>query len=122
MITQDWAQKFAREWIEAWNTHDLERVLSHYTDDFEMSSQFIAELTGEVSGTLKAKTQVGAYWRTALERFPDLTFELLDVFTGVNSVTIYYRAGLSTVLVKLATEVFFIGQDGKVFKAVAHYN
>ena len=122
MITQDWAQKFAQEWIEAWNARDLGRVLSHYTDDFEMSSQFIAELTGEVSGTLKAKTQVGAYWQTALERFPDLTFELLEGFTGVNSITIYYRAGLSTVLGKLATEVFFIGQDGKAFKAVAHYN
>ena len=56
MITKDWAQKFAREWVEAWNAHDLERVLSHYTHDFEMSSPFIAEFAGELSGTLKGKT------------------------------------------------------------------
>jgi ketosteroid isomerase-like protein len=32
-ITKEWAESFAVEWIEAWNGHDLPRVLSHYTDD-----------------------------------------------------------------------------------------
>jgi hypothetical protein len=118
MVTRDRALKFAREWIEAWNAHDLEAVLSHYTDDFEMSSPFIAAFAGESSGTLKGKTQVGAYWHTALTRIPDLRFELLEVFTCVNSITIYYKA----VLGKLATEVFFLNQDGKAYKALAHYN
>jgi hypothetical protein len=118
MVTRDRALKFAQEWIAAWNAHDLERVLSHYTDDFEMSSPFIAALSGEPSGTLKGKTQVGAYWQDALKRIPDLRFELLDVFTCVNSITIYYKA----VLGKLATEVLFLNQDGKAYKALAHYN
>jgi hypothetical protein len=118
MITKDRAKEFAREWVEAWNAHDIDRVLSHYTDDFEMSSPFIAGFAGESSGTLKGKPQVGAYWRTALERIPDLRFELLDVFTCVNSITIYYKA----VLGKLATEVLFLNQDGKAYKALAHYN
>jgi hypothetical protein len=118
MLTRDRALKFAQEWIEAWNAHDLEGVLSHYTDDFEMSSPFIAAFTGEPSGTLKGKTQVGAYWKKALERIPDLRFELLEVFTCVSSITIHYRA----VLGKLATEVFFLDQDGKVYRALAHYN
>lgn len=83
-----------------------------------MSSPFIAAFAGEPSGTLKGKAQVAAYWRAALERIPDLHFELLEVFIGVDSITIYYKA----VLGKLATEVLFIGQDGKVCKALAHYN
>jgi hypothetical protein len=45
-------------------------------------------------------------------RIPDLRFELLGVFTCVNSVTIYYRA----VLGKFATEVFFLNEDGKAYK------
>lgn len=118
MVTRDRALKFAQEWIESWNAHDLEGVLSHYTDDFEMSSPFIAAFAGESSGTLKGKTQVRAYWHTALTRIPDLRFELLEVFTCVNSITIYYNA----VLGKLATEVFFVNQDGKAYKALAHYN
>jgi hypothetical protein len=83
-----------------------------------MSSPFIAVFARESSGTLKGKPQVEAYWRTALESIPDLRFELLEVFTCVNSVTIYYKA----VLGKLATEVLFLNQDGKAYKALAHYN
>jgi hypothetical protein len=67
---------------------------------------------------LKGKTQVRTYWQKALERVPDLRFELLEVFTCVSSITIYYRS----VLGKLATEVFFLDQDGKVYRALAHYN
>ena len=118
MVTRDAALKFAREWIEAWNAHDLEGVLTHYTDDFEMSSPFIAAFTGEPSGSLKGKARVGAYWQNALECVPDLRFELLEVFTCVDSITIYYKA----VLGKLATEVFFLNQDGKAYRALAHYN
>ena len=118
MIARDRAQQFAQEWIEAWNAHDVDRVLSHYTDDFEMTSPFIAAFAGEPSGTLKGKRDVGAYWRTALARVPDLRFELLEVFTCVNSITIHYKA----VLGKRATEVLFLDQHGKAYKALAHYN
>lgn len=24
------AQKFAQEWVDAWNSHDLDRIMSHY--------------------------------------------------------------------------------------------
>ncbi|MDD4913064.1 MAG: nuclear transport factor 2 family protein [Sideroxydans sp.] len=118
MITKEWAQHFAIDWVDSWNTHDLDRVLSHYTDDFEMSSPFIVAFSGEASGTLKGKAQVGAYWRAALQRIPDLHFELIQVFVCVNSITIYYKA----VLGKLATEVFIFNPDGKAFKALAHYD
>jgi ketosteroid isomerase-like protein len=35
MLTQTTAEAFASEWIEAWNSHDLDRILAHYSDDFE---------------------------------------------------------------------------------------
>ena len=60
----------------------MEAVLSHYTDDFEMSSPFITRLTGEPSGTLRGRQAVGEYWRTALQRIPDLHFRVTDVFVG----------------------------------------
>ena len=118
MITHEHAHNFALDWIEAWNSHDLERVLAHYTDDFEMSSPLIASFTSDNSGTLRGKERVAAYWRAALERMPDLQFELISVFTGVDSLTIYYRS----VLEKLATEVFFLDDSGKAYKVCAHYD
>jgi ketosteroid isomerase-like protein len=66
MFSRDFADHFAAEWIEAWNNHDLNKILSHYSEDFEMSSPYIAQIAGEASGTLKGKVAVSAYWAKAL--------------------------------------------------------
>lgn len=116
-MTNDFARRFAAGWIEAWNNHDLDKILSHYADDFEMSSPYISQIAGEPSGMLKGKDQVGTYWSQALQRMPDLHFELLNVLTGVNSLTLYYQGVRG-----LAAEVLHFDEAGKVFKAFAHYS
>ena len=69
-----YAEHFAKEWIAAWNSHDLDRILGHYEDDFEMSSPVISSLAGEPSGKLRGKAAVGAYWAKALKEVPNLHF------------------------------------------------
>jgi hypothetical protein len=116
-VDKSFTERFAAEWIESWNARDLNRVLSHYADDFEMSSPVIIQVAGESSGILKGKAAVGAYWKKALELNPDLKFELLSVLTGVSSVTIYYKGARG----RLAAEVFHFSPDQKVTRAFAHY-
>lgn len=111
------AKILAQSWVAAWNAHDLPRILSHYTDDFEMTSPYIVQITGEANGTLRGKAAVGAYWGRALEKFPDLHFESLHVLHSSNSVTLVYQSNRSG----LAAEVFFVNAEGKIHKAVAHY-
>ena len=115
-MEKGYAERFAREWIAAWNAHDLDRILSHYEDDFEMSSPVIRVLAGEPSGTLRGKAAVGAYWAKALENVPDLRFELLTALAGVDSVTVYYKGHRG-----LSAEVLHFGPSGKVRAAFAHY-
>lgn len=117
MIEKGFAEHFVKEWIDSWNNHDLERILSHYSDDFVMSSPIIIQVAGEPSGILKGKKAVGDYWAKALQLIPDLRFELLTTLTGVNSITLYYKGGRG-----LAAEVFHFGPDRKVVKAYAHYS
>jgi hypothetical protein len=116
MIDKEFAEHFAGDWIDSWNSHDLNRILAHYADSFEMSSPMIVQITGEPSGTLKGKDAVRAYWAKALQLNPDLRFELLSTLIGVNSITLYYRSGRG-----LAAEVFHFGPDEKVVRAYAHY-
>ena len=116
MLTREFADRFAHDWIEAWNSHDLERILSHYADGFAMSSPYIAQIAGEATGRLVGKAAVGAYWAKALERTPALRFELIEVLLGVDSVTLYYRGARG-----LAAEVFFFDAHGRVERAFAHY-
>jgi hypothetical protein len=112
-----WAKHFAAEWIDAWNSHDLERILSHYSDDFEMTSPLIIQRIGEPSGTLKGKVAVGAYWQIGLTATPPLKFELINSLIGVDSITLYYRRHSG----KLAAEVMIFNQDKLVIKGIAHY-
>lgn len=111
------AQEFADEWIAAWNALDLDRVLSHYSDDFEMISPLIIK-TGEPSGSLKGKSKVEAYWRAALEKLPaGAQFELIAVTQGVDGIVLVYRSFNG----QLATEYAQFGDDGKVVRAAAYY-
>ena len=111
-------EHFAADWIDSWNSHDLARVLSHYTEDFEMSSPFIVHIDGEPSGTLRGKAAVGAYWKKALELVPDLHFELISVLAGVTTMTIYYKGPRG----RLAAEVFHFDPQQRVTRAFAHYD
>lgn len=116
MISREFGEAFAQEWIEAWNGHDLDRVLSHYAEDFTMSSPYIAQIAGVASGTLTGKESVRAYWAAALQKMPTLRFEHRQTLVGADSVTIYYRGVRG-----MAAEVFFFGQDRLVIRAAAHY-
>jgi ketosteroid isomerase-like protein len=112
------AKKFAQEWVDAWNSHDLDRILSHYGEDFEITTPMIKVAMGIETGTLKGKDKARQYWEAALKKVPDLHFELREVTQGVGSVAVYYRS----VLGKMAVEVMFFDSDGRINKAIAHYN
>jgi len=117
MIDEAWAKNFAKEWIEAWNAHDLERIFSHYADDFEMSSPFIVQRMKIPSGTLKGKENIRPYWQIGLEQVPPLRFELADTLVGANSITILYRNQKNI----LVAEVLFFNDEGKATNGFAHY-
>lgn len=112
------AEKFAQEWISSWNSHDLVDILSHYSDDLEITTPMIKMALGDDTGTLKGKEAVADYWSKALAKLPDLHFELVDVTAGVNSVVLYYKS----VMNKMAMEVMFFNEAGLVNKMVAHYS
>jgi hypothetical protein len=116
-VTREFAERFAEEWIAAWNAHDLPLILSHYEDDVEMTSPRIVEIVGEPSGVLRGKANVGGYWAKALHLVPDLRFEKLGVFIGACSLAIHYRNQAG----RLAVETFEIGVTGRVVRAAAHY-
>jgi ketosteroid isomerase-like protein len=115
-LTKDIARHFAEDWIASWNSHDIERILAHYAEDFEMSSPMIVRLMGEPTGTLKGKTAIRDYWTRALTRIPDLNFELTEVLVGASSLVILYRGPRGA-----SAEVFWFDAQNKVCRAAAHY-
>ena len=117
-MTLSQAQAFAAEWVAAWNRHDVDAVLAHYTDDFTMTTPMIQKLLGSPTGTLQGKQAVGDYWRTALVKIPDLQFSIIETTCGVHPV----RFSSTAVFGRRALETFFFNAEGKVCKALATYN
>ena len=111
------AKQFANQWIASWNSHDLDDILEHYSDDVEITTPMIKLAAGIESGSLKGKDNVREYWKKALQKIPDLHFELYEVTTGINSIALYYKS----VMGKKAIEVMFFDDHGKVAKMYAMY-
>ena len=118
MIDLEWALAFAEDWIESWNSHDINRILSHYADDFEMSSPLIVERLNQPGGKLVGKNAVRDYWLPSLFQEPPLCFELIDVFAGIGEMTIYYR----NVGRRVVAETLFINESGKVTRGFSQWS
>ena len=118
MLNQEWASAFAKDWIDAWNSHDMNRILSHYTDDFEMSSPLIVERLGLPEGKLRGKDAVREYWLPSLSMSPPLRFELIDVLVGISEITIYFK----NVGRRFVAETLLINASGQVTCGMAQWS
>lgn len=107
------AQHFAQEWLEAWNSHDLERILSHYTETVVFRSLKAVALTG--AGEVRGKVALRQYWTKALERQPNLSFVLEGVFAGPGTVSILHRNHVGV----RAVETLYLDAHGLVHLAAA---
>jgi ketosteroid isomerase-like protein len=108
---------FAAEWVDAWNAHDLDRILSHYADDIELTSPRAALVVPSSGGVIRGLAALRAYWGAALARSPNLRFELDDVLTTVSGATLLYRNHRD----ERVAETFLWNADGKVIRSVVAY-
>lgn len=117
MLERSWAISFAAEWLAAWNSHDLDKILEHYADDFTMCSPLIVERMGVASGVLQGKAAIRPYWQIGLASQPPLCFELIDVYLGVDGITLHYKS-LGR---RFVTETLTFNADRQVIRAAAYY-
>jgi hypothetical protein len=112
------ATQFASEWINAWNSHDVNRILSLYAQEIEYHSVFIEQLMLDKEGKIDNRSDLKIYFSLALSKYPNLYFQFFDVLTGVDSVIIFYRS----VNQKIAAEYMQFNQKGKINFVRAHYD
>lgn len=85
------AQRFATAWAGDWNSHDLDRIMSHFAENVVFQSPVAAELLADCDGTVLGKDALRVYFAAGLRRYPDLHFDVLEVYVGVNTIVINYR-------------------------------
>jgi ketosteroid isomerase-like protein len=109
--------EFAQEWIAAWNSHDLDRILSRYAEDVVFTSPRAAAQLPETRGTVRGITQLREYWAPQGSIRPDLKFTLETVLETVDGCTILYRDETG----RLVAETMLMGVDGKVVQGIVSH-
>jgi len=109
------AQTFAAQWLDAWNRHDIEAILSHYADDIVFLSPLAHQRVG--NGQVIGIEVLRYYLSIGLAQQPKLRFELERVLIGYGVVTICYRNHRG----QSVAETFEFNDSGKVNRAFACY-
>jgi len=117
MFSRAEAASFAHNWIAAWNSHDLDAIMTHYTADVVLTSPVASKLLNDPSGTVMGQAALRNYFQLGLEAFPNLHFELLDVMFGLSSVVLCYKNQKGTI----SAEFMEFDNENKVSRVVANY-
>src|SRR6516162_2813954 len=67
MTTESEATEFARQWVAAWNSHDLDAIMSHYDVDVVLTSPVAAKILDDPSGTVEGNAALRNYFQPPLE-------------------------------------------------------
>lgn len=117
MLSRGFAESFARDWLAAWNDRDIDRILSHYSEEIIFHSPRIARVMENEAMSLFGKKALRDYWTKALGLAPQLFFELDDILVGSDALTILYTNHRE----ELVAETFVFGPEGKVVRSIAAY-
>ena len=108
---------FAKEWLDAWNSHNLDKIMEHYSENIDFVSPIIQQMGINVEGKISNKNDLKEYFSKALQKYPDLHFELYHELKGANSTVLSYRSVNNS----FSAEYMELNNEGKVSKVRAHY-
>ena len=113
-------EHIARAWLDAFNAHDVDRLVSLYAADATHTSPKIRVLHPQTQGKLIGHEALRSWWREALERVPGLRYELVGLTAGARSVLIEYVRHARDLEPMLVAEVFDVGGGYIVASRVYH--
>jgi hypothetical protein len=112
------AHEFAQDWVHAWNSHDLERILTHYDDEVLLVSPVALKLLSG-DGTVRGKAALREYFLRGIQAYPDLRFNLIDALWGIETIVVYY---INNVRGNKTAEVMLMNPAGKIRRVWANYD
>src|SRR5579872_5691563 len=118
MMNIEKAWDFAHEWLDAWNKHDIDLIMKHYSDSIEFCSPVVQNVLGDPDGVVAGIDNLRDYFSRQLKKFSTLHFQLLDVFTSPQSIVLYYKINRGL----LAAEVMLLDENMKALKVYANYD
>ncbi|MBA3680670.1 MAG: nuclear transport factor 2 family protein [Bacteroidetes bacterium] len=113
-------KKIALKWFEAFNEHDLEKLLLLYNDSAEHFSPKLKIRKPETDGLIKGKAALRDWWQDAFDRLPTLKYEVIKLTADEEQVFMEYIRHVQNEEDLRVGEVLQIKEGIIVFSRVYH--
>lgn len=106
-------EQIAHRWFEAFNAHDLEKLLSLYDENAQHFSPKLKLRQPETEGFIKGKDALRLWWKDSFERLPQLTYVVKTLTANTYRVFMEYLRQVPGEPDMMVAEVLEI-TDGKI--------
>ena len=111
------ARARASDWVAAWNAHDLDRIMAHYSDDVTFEAPTIVRRWNKPDGRLVGKEELRKHFALGLQLSPQLKFIIEDIFLSPSGYAILYRRENGNRVVEAVT----LSPEGLVTRVTVYY-
>lgn len=119
-MTPEKLQSIAFKWFEAFNTHNLEQLLSLYDDDAQHFSPKLKLRKPETNGLVIGKQAMREWWQDAFDRLPSLNYKVTSLTANGDRVFMEYTRSVEGEEDMHIAEVLVVKEDKIIASRVYH--
>ncbi len=113
-------EQIAFKWFEAFNTHNLEHLLSLYHNDAKHFSPKLKIRKPETNGLVCGKNALRDWWQDAFERLPSLNYQVISLTANEERVFMEYVRKVEGEEAMLVAEILEVKEGLVVASRVYH--
>jgi limonene-1,2-epoxide hydrolase len=110
----------ARLWFEAFNAHDLDKLLSLYDENASHYSPKLKIKHPETNGLITGQKELRTWWQEAFDRLPTLQYKVTSLTANNDRVFMEYVRKVNHEIDMLVAEVLEINEGVIVLSRVYH--
>jgi predicted SnoaL-like aldol condensation-catalyzing enzyme len=110
----------AHLWFEAFNAHNLEKLLSLYDDEAEHFSPKLKIRHPKTNGLVTGKNALRNWWQDAFDRLPTLHYKVTSLTSNTDRVFMEYIRTVENEPDMLVAEVLEIKENRIIASRVYH--
>lgn len=110
----------AHLWFEAFNAHNLEKLLSLYDDEAQHFSPKLKIRHPETNGLVIGKEALRSWWQDAFDRLPTLHYRVTSLTSNADRVFMEYIRTVQGEDAMLVAEVLEIKESRIIASRVYH--
>ena len=113
-------KQVALNWIDAFNEHDLEKLLNLYDDNAIHFSPKLKIRQPETNGRISGKASLRSWWADAFDRLPSLQYHLKNLIVNDEQLLMEYQREVTGEPDVMVAEILEISNGVIVSSRVYH--